>query len=842
MRAEQDGEGSGAARRRLGNLTRTQEEVRRVWIASFFDTLAQDARYTWRSWRRNPGFALGSIGVLALGLGSSIALFGALDRILFRELPYRDPGGLVSFGVVDKAQPSGEVESITDWDYFLNWEPPPEPLEEVTTIFAGPAFCDITERRPERVPCQSVEWNFLRVLGVAPILGRDFVLEDDQRGAPRVALVSYELWQRRFSGATDVNGKHVTIGGEEVPVIGVLPPDFKMPLGASEILLPEQMHPMNVRQPYFLFLSAIGRLKPGVTPEQALMILGPRLHEGARGMAERYPGTYAPGVRSLRDRQMGDAPAVAWLLLAAIGALLLIACANVTNLNLARLASRGHEFEIREAVGAGRGRMVRLAFTEGFLLTLSAGMLGLVLAWGLLTAFVRLAPSHIATLSEASLDWRVAFLAVLLTAGVGILIGIWPAFGIARTHWLQHGSRAIQGLRPRLRFALITLQIAVTVAMLGASSLLVRSLWNQTSIPLGFRAEQVITLAIDLNNSRYVNPRQQADFLERLMDRIHEWKGTDAATLSSAPVPTGIRRTASYMPVDGAPWEFQPGGSMMRIRIAAPGYFETLGIHLQSGRPFLERDRDTTLPAAVLSESAARILFPGQDPLGHTVTLPSEPPRVQVEVVGVASDIQNSGLNQPPQPEIYTVWTRQPDPMLQICYIALRTSAPAADAVAFLRNTVEEFDPALPFEVGLLTDEVTNLTARARFLAWLISAFSWIALVLAATGLYGVVSYLVTQRTRDIGVRMALGAAPGRITRQFAGEVGLWIAAGMVLGGVLAWATSRILEGQLYEVTPGDPVSWGIALVTLVAVLVFATLRPARRAARVDPATALRTE
>lgn len=834
-----------AARRKLGNTTQVCEEVHRMNTILFLEETARNVRLSLRTLRRNPGFALTAVLVLALGLGASTAMFSALDRILFRPLPYGDAARLVNLDVLLHAP-----------EYAEHWKPAPEPFTAVTTT-AGADTCDVTEQQPERLRCAPVESNFLQTLDVRVTLGRDFTPEDDVRGARPVAIISHDVWARRFGADRGAIGRTIDLNGKRTAVIGVLPAGFAAPGvgGQADILQPQQSLATFSDG---VILTAFGRLKPGVTPEQAETAIAPVIEATAKGSGGVRPANLPrrpsqPQVVPLRNYLVGDASRVAWLLLGAVAGLLLIACINVANLILARLAARNREFAVRSALGSGRARLARLALTECLLLAVAGGGLGLLFATAMLRVFVQLAPSSIPEIGQASLDLRTFAGAAVLALAAGAVVGIWPALSVLRSRALQYGPRATAAVRPRTRFTLVTVQIALTVAMLAGSTLLLRTLWKLAAVPLGYQSERVVTLNMTLNVARY--PKDSRDpFFERLLERIRGIPGTTAATMTSAAPPTGTSLLMGICcPVDrqpprnirGSP-QAGPGTfvvkatQLMRLREVTPGYFQTFSIPILRGRGFAEADR-TAQPIVILSESAAQTLFPGQDPIGHTVRLPSA--KVWSEVVGVAREIRNTGPIQKPEPELYTLW--QPDGIASYgstAFFAMRTQATTADAVAFLKQAVAELDPQLPVTVQPLDVEVARQTDRPRFLAWLLSAFAGLALLLAAAGLYGVASYLVTQRTRDIGVRIALGAAPADISRQVVGEAARWIAAGAVLGCALAWAGTRVLKAHLYGISSHDPLSWIAALGVLCVALLLAVLRPATRAARVDPMEALRAD
>jgi predicted permease len=869
MRAEHDGVEAAAARRRLGNILHTREAMRRVWIAEWWDALRQDAHFTWRSWRRRPAFALSAIFVLALGLGASTALFAALDRVLFRPLPYADPDRLVSVGWVTLRGGSllfeRMTESMNDAFYVQEWDTTPAPFQRVTAMFAlvpGIRNCEIADGQPEGLRCDLVEHNFLSVLGVRVALGRDFSREDDVRGAPPVALISHALWVRRFGGDPGVVDRTLSLERgaslQQVRVLGVLPPDFEMPFEASDILLPAQLRPDpngRVRTQ----ITVLARLTPGVTPERARLMVESQWRQITnlpRNFREEWR------VRRLHDRRVGDAARVAWLLMGAVAVFLLIACVNVTNLMLARVGERRREFGVRAAIGAGRMRLARLALAESLLLALAAGGIGLLVAFALLETFVAMAPPGIPGVADASIDLRVFAVAALLVVVTGTAIGVWPAVSVFRVgdlHGLRSTPTSSPGARPRLRFALVTTQIALTLALLGGSALLLRSLWNVVSVPLGFNAERVITLSATLSRVRYPTVEHGATFFEELIARTQAIPGTVSMAFSdSSPPPSPSGAVLTGWEIEGRPVEPNAQQPTFRIRSVTPRYFETFQIPVVRGRTFQEADWAGE-PAVALNESAERLLFPGERALGRRIrgqalpTISGQPAqRPWYTVVGVIADTRNGqALTDEPRPEIYFVARpgRWGGPMAALAalsaaggHLSLRTTARPADAAAFLRQIAADLDPRQLVTIQTGDEKLTTLTAQPRFIAWLLSAFAALALLLAAAGLYSVASYLVLQRRRDIGLRMAIGASPRDVARQFVGEAGRWIIAGALVGAALGWMGTRALQSQLYQVEPLDPWSWTGALLALALVLVMAVFRPAYRAAHVDPVTALRSE
>jgi putative ABC transport system permease protein len=567
-------------------------------------------------------------------------------------------------------------------------------------------------------------------------------------------------------------------------------------------------------------------------------------------------------VRSLHDRRVGDAPRIAWLLIGAVAVFLLIACVNVTNLMLARVGERRREFAVRAAIGAGRMRLARLALAESLLLALTAGGIGLLVAFGLLETFVAMAPPGIPGLADASIDLRVFVTAALLVVATGTAIGVWPAVSVLHLgamHGLRSTGASSPGARPRVRFALVTTQIALTLALLGGSALLLRSLWNVVNVPLGFDAEQIVTVSATLSRVRYPTVEHGAVFFEELLARARAMPGAVSAAMSNAaPPPLLSGASLRGVEVEGRPVAPGVPQAAFRNRSVTPRYFETFRIPLVEGRTFEEADWAGE-PAVALNESAARMLFAGERAVGRRLRFPPPPAiggqpvvRRWYTVVGVTADVRNAeALTDQPNPEIYFVarpgnWG---GPMAAFAafttpsgHLSLRTTANPADAAAFLRQIVAGIDPGQLVTIQTSDEQLTQLTAQPRFIAWLLTAFAALALLLAAAGLYSVASYLVTRRRRDIGVRIAIGASPSDVARQVVGEAGRWIIGGAVAGSALGWMGTRALQSQLYGVPALDPWSWTGALVALAVVLVMAVVRPAYRAAHVDPVTALRAD
>ena len=843
MRAAHDGVSESSARARLGGELRTREEMHDVWRWVWVEAVAQDVRFTLQAWRRHPGFAIAAIATLALGLGAATGMFSMVDRILFKPLPYRADSRLVSVGVM---APLDTSEFLLGHDYVQLWRETPEAFEGVTTVTAGTSECDLTEeQRPERLTCARAEWNLLPVLGVGVAAGRDLRREDDRPGAAKVALISHGLWRRRFGGDPAVQGKRLTIDGEPVDIAGVLPREFQLPsMAVADIVMPQQLSPVVPGRPVAIaFLRGFARLKEGVTPEQAHASLQPLFQEMLKTVPPGFRKEVTLRVRPLRDRQVGDARRAAWLLLGAVAALLLIACANVANLLLARLAARERELAVRSSLGASRQRLVGLVMVESLLLSTGGAVLGMAVAYGLVRAFVAMAPAGIPKLAEAAVDLRAMAVAVVVALAAAVLTGAWPAIAISRLKGLS-GAMTVRGIRPWTRLAMVSAQIALTVTLLGGCSLLLRSLWNQQHVALGFETSRVLTASLTLSRARYGQAPQQIAFFDQLLERASRAPGVMGAALSDSLPPHGAARSMIYSGIDveGRPKSRGGTGGMVTWRSVTPGYLETLGIPVVHGRRFTEEDRKAAEPAMILSESLARRIFPAGDALGKRLRPGGEGQPWQM-VVGVARDVRNVGPVLASEPEYYVARGRVLRDAHRRSFLIVRMQRATAESTArWLRGEIAALDPTLPVTFQTLEERAGELSERPRFTAWVLTAFAALALVLACMGLAGVASYLVTQRTRDIGVRIALGATPGDIRNGVWVEAARWVAVGAVMGAGLSWAAARTIGSFLHGVKPTDAPTWAAAVLVLCGSLALAVVWPARRAARVDPMRALRTE
>jgi len=830
-----------AARREFGGVEQAKELYRDQRSLQFVDALMQDLRFALRGLVNRPGFAIVAILTLALGIGSTTAVFSVVDRILFRSLPYPHDDRLVSFG--DKA-PFEANEFVLGPDY-VDWKRAQTPFESVTSFVPGGADCDLTEKNPVRLKCTLVESTFLPTFEIQPFLGRNFSSDEDRPNAPRVALVSYGLWRSRFASDRNLPGRTISLDGKPTLVVGVLPPQFEMPnLGHDDILVPAALDGSTDRGPNArqIILRAFARLKPGITIKQAAVAMEPLFQQSLNYVPPQFRREVSFRVRSLRDRQIQDARVASWVLLGAVLAVLLVACTNVANLLLARATSRVRELAVRTALGATRGRLVRQALAESMLLGVLGGLAGCWFAQLLLRLFVSIAPEGIPRLEQAAIDVRVLLFALGVSLMSGILFGLASALRRPAPELLTgKGNRATS--RGMLRQLLVTVQIAVSMILLAGAGLLLRSLWKLETVALGMDTKRVITAGINLVEYRYPDPAKQLDFFNRVESRLKQMPGVTSLALSdSLPPSGGIQATFLSSLETPGHTKFSAGtGGMIGYRFVTPAYFPALGIPILRGRAFREEDRALSERPVILSEALAKKLFPnGEDPLGKSFRF-----GLQTDwrtIVGIAGDVKNNGLAAPADPEFYIPWKNESTGYFRSGHLILQ-SAINSDAVAkWIRSETAAIDPTVPVTIEVMKTRVGKLAQQPRFTAVLLSLFAGMGVLLAGIGIYGVVGFLVAQQTREIGIRIALGATPQNVLKMVLSNMVRWTAAGAALGLLGAWLSSRLLESLLFEVRAHDPLLLGAALFALLAVAFFAAWIPARRAMSVDPMVALRYE
>ncbi len=837
------------ARIQFGAVEAAREQSHEQKPGWWLGTLVQDVRYALRGFRRSPLFALTVVATLALGIGATTAVFSVVDRILFRSLPYAQDDRLVSVGLVQ----SLERQEFMLGGFFYEWRDNQKPFASLT-FERGVNECNLTEANPVHLQCAVVAQNFLPTLGIAPVLGRNFSPDEDLPNVATVALISYGLWLSRFNRDPAVLNKTIRVDEHPVRIIGVLPHDFEMPrLQPADIVVPAQMdvaaqHTVNSGIGFPMW--AFARLKPGVSVQQASAELQPLFQHTQQWIPKEIRQDFHLQVRFIRDRQMQEAYQVAWVLLGAVFAVLLIACANVASLFSARALARERELAVRSALGASRTRLIRQTLTGALLLAIAGAAAGCLLAQLLLRVFIAIAPTGLPFLAQAQLDVRIILFTVLLALICAAIFGIVPALqkpNVTRLVTKQTRSTT----HARLRRFLVAAQIGISVVLLSGASLLLQSFRNLEHQNLGMQTRNVLTLHIPLNGDRYPSGQGYMDFYLRVENTLQHLPGVTAVGMTNSLPPDDgswhddVRY--SDMIVAGRPPTPPGTGGTVISRAVTPAYFHVLKIPILRGRGFSEQDRQSSSHPVILSQLLAARLFPEGNAIGQHLLRAVFNPYLTVDgpanvVVGVAGNVKNAGLAGQDDPEIYTLRTNHSENWGRHNFFLLETPFPASVIAPWLRAEIAHLDPNAPVEIGTLSQEVSKLADRPRFETALLGFFAACGLLMAIIGLYGVISYVATQRTQEIGVRMALGATRADILRLIAMEGIRLIVLGGVFGLGAALAAAQLLKSLTFHVGPRDPATY-IAVVSLLGLVALAaTLIPARAAMRTDPGEALRHE
>jgi putative ABC transport system permease protein len=825
---------------KLGGVEQAKQSCRDRRGLPWLETLLQDVRFGLRMLRKNPGFTSVAVLTLALGIGGTTSVFSIVDRALFREPPYPHADRLVSFGVLAPIEPR---EFMLAPEYAA-WRAHQTPFLAMTSMMPGGAGCDLTEHNPVHLTCARVESTFLPTLGVQPILGRNFTHEEDLPHAPHAALVSYGLWRARFGGDPSIVGRSILLDSQPTVVVGVLPENFEMPtLGQADLLVPQALDEGALRRDDpTVILRTFARLKPKVTTAQARSALEPLFQGSLQYVPAPFRNEVGLSVRSLRDYQTRDVRLRSWMLFGAVLAVLLAACANVASLLLARAANRQREMAVRAALGASSTRLVRQMFTESLLLGAMGGAIGCWLAYELVRLFGSIAPAAESGPPPAALNLRAVLFAAGTSLFCGFLFGLAPALRRPAPRSLI-GQDARTTSRGALRHVLVASQIAISLILLASTGSFLRSLWNLQRAPLGLDAENLEIAQITLAPYRYPQAARQLEFFGELETRLRQIPGLSSLALSDSLPPSGSMRATIYSRIQiagRAPFAAGTGG-MVGWRAVTPEYFSALQIPILRGRAFTEDDRTPGRNPIILSESLARRLLPGENPLGHSLRFGLQGPwRL---VVGVAGNVKNNGLEARADPEFYVPWKQdEAETSYRAAYVILRTPLSPGTIAAWVRAQVASLDPTVPVRVETMSLRVGKLVQVPRFNAVLLSFFAAVAVALSAIGIYGVVGFLVTERTREIGIRMALGAAPRAVLALVLGSLAVWTTAGTLFGLLGSWFAARLLRSLVFDVPAHDSWAIGAAVALQFVTVLVACWIPARRATRVDPMVALRYE
>jgi putative ABC transport system permease protein len=802
-------------------------------------SLWQDLRYGLRLIRKSPGFSTVVVLTLAVGIGANTAIFSVVNAVMLRSLPFRDPDRLVR---LNESNPErGWPTFSVSHPNFLDWRERNQTFETMAAT-GGTSVNLGSAGQTEVVRGSVVSIDFLTVLGCSPVIGRNFLPEEDKPGGnARVIILTYGSWQKRFAGEPDVVGKTLTINDNAFTIVGVLPESFGWGSGNNfELLLPLAPDPGRNRGDHRLMV--IGKLKEGVSREQALADMNTIAAQLADQFPESNKGWSVAG-QSFYDWLIPEQIRRSLLLfLGAVGFVLLIACSNVANLMLARAAARQKEISIRIALGASRFRIGSQLLVEALSLAMISGVAGLGVAWLATRALKALDSGDVPRLDELSLDGRVLGFSLLISLLTGVLFGLAPAIHAARTNlneMLKEGGRSVTAgrVRQRVRSLLVTVEVGLSVALLISAGLLLRSFWLLQDVNPGFKPDHLLTMRINLPRTRYPENPPAWAFYKRFLEEASALPGIRSVGLTSG-IPMGGGNTAGQIQIEGKPAAADGSNSSADWRIVSPGYFRTMGIPLR-GREFDDRDGDSQ-PGTVISEEMARRYWSDEDPIGKSVTLLSFGKKT-FTIVGVAGNVRSLALDSDPAPMAYV--STQVAAAWNPMNFVVRTSGEPTTQVSALRGTLATIDPNVPiYDIGTVDELLSNSLGSRRFTMFLIGAFAAVALLLACVGLFGVMAYLVSQRTHEIGVRLALGARPGDVFRLIIGRGMALASIGSGLGLAGAWAIGRFLGSMLYQIKPSDPITLACAPLLLLVVAFLACYVPALRAMRVDPMVALRYE
>jgi putative ABC transport system permease protein len=802
-------------------------------------SLASDLRYGTRLLRQSPVFGAIAVIALALGIGANTAIFSTVHALLLRALPFADPDRLVM--VWEDVSWAGFPKNTPAPGNFADWKAQNRVFTDMAATRGG--MGNLTaDGAPEQVQGRLVTANFFDVLGVRPLLGRAFTADEDRQGAP-VVLISYGLWQRRYAGDPAIVNRTMRINGLSVTVIGVMPRDFAFRDREVAFWSPIHFTPSDLQNHGSHYLNVVARLKPGIPIERAreeMAAIAKRI-EQQHPNDNRNVGTV---VVPIREDMLGDTRLAVLVLMGAAGCVLLIACANLANLLLARAVARQREIAVRAALGAGRGRLIRQMVTEGVLLSLIGGVLGLAVARVGMAFLSKLMPAAFA-LADQALDTRLLLFTFAVSLLTGLLFSIVPALQASRASLndaLRQGGRGgIGGRRATTRDALVVLEVAAALVLLVGAGLMLKTLARLRAIDIGFRSDHLLTLRTTLPRNRYADPAKRLAFFQRVMEGVRALPGVETASYNNLLPFLSIGNTQGYT-IDGI--TLQPGTeSDALLRVGDPDYLKCLGVRLIEGRLPDARDGATAPRVIVINETFAKRYWPKATALGHRIRMHEGGVPIWRTVIGVVQDVRERGYELAMKPGVYIPYTQYVDTWAQPEMWIVRTKGDPAALAGAVRRVIAEVDPEQPVAAVRTFDEILdrNVADRARQMT-LLGAFAGLALLLASIGLYGVLSYAVTQRSREIGLRMALGASARGVVGIVVGR-GLALAgAGLLIGLGTAAAATRAMKTMLYGVDAIDPATFAAVSGLLLAISALACWVPAWRASRVEPIVVLRDE
>lgn len=806
-------------------------------MAHALECVIQDMRYAARTLRKSLGFSLVVLAALALGIGATTAIFTVVNSVLLEPLPFPHADRLVALREV---RPDGHVNPSVQTQNLLDWRAHNRSFEYVAALSQLPINVAAANGDAEQVNGLRVTADFFPLLGIRPLIGRWLTAEDDQPGAPARVILSYGYWKRRFGGDPQIVGGQLNVSGGPGEVIGVMPSGFALPNIRAEVFVAAQIDPASAPSDGRYF-QVYGRMREGVRIGAAQAEMRSLAAQTAAERPERN-ARWSATAMPLLDDAVGNVRVALLVLLGAVFFVLALCCVNVANLYLMRTYNRARELAVRHALGAGRGRIVHQLLAESLLLTLTGGLLGIGFAYLGVQALLALLPASfpLPRLAEVQVDGRVLLVCLGVSIIAGVTFGVVPALIAdfrSPADALRHSARSVAGRRSALGRMLVVAEVALALVLVCGAGLMARSFIELNRVNPGFRPERLLTVRMLLLPAKY-GPDSNARVVEQMLDRIRALPQVSAAAsihwlpLNGIGSASGVSRADRPAPPPGS-------GTGAGFSVISDGYFHTMGIPLIAGREFDSHDRTGSRPVAVINQAAARMLYPDDNPIGKQLSVDWVGPP-HAEIVGVASDARFEGIESRPEPFIFLPNLQRPS---LYCGLVIRTAGDPVAMSAAVREAIRSVDPEQGvMETSTMEQRITDSVAQPRLQTILLGVFGILALVLACIGIYGVLAYAVSERWREIGVRVALGATPGRILREILSS-GLSLAAiGLLIGLAAALALTRYLEALLYSVRPTDPAVFGLAIATLLLVATAACYLPARRAARVDPIVVLREE
>jgi putative ABC transport system permease protein len=829
-----------AAALRFGSVDAAKEAVRSRWTLEFLEHARQDADYAMRGLRWNPGFGITAVLSLALGTGAAIAIFTVADGLLLRPLPVRDPDRMIM--VWEHNTRVGRTpRNVIAPANFLDWQKQNTVFQSMAAFADGRRVLD-DGKQVDEVGVQFVTFDLLPMTGVQPWRGRLFTREEDLPGAPDVVILTYAIWQSRFAGSDAAVGRKVQINGRPATIVGVMPPGFYFRNRETDLWTTIGLDPArDYRKTSGRSLNCVARLKPGVSLRAAqaeMTAIAARLEQAY----PEFDKNWTVNLETLRDSMVHQVKTSVYVLLGAVGLLLAVACANVANLLLARHTARRREMAVRSAIGAGQWRVVRQMITESLVLGAAGGLLGLGLARVGVAGLLALAPRDLTQSAAVAIDLRVVMFALGLSLFTGLLFGMAPAVSAARSDLisgLREGTRGSGGGHG-FRNVLVAAEVALSIVLLAGAGLLFRTLAALQSVNPGLDSSNVLTFRVSLPNARYREPAQRSQFFERALDRLRALPGVRAAS-SINYLPFKGMASGTGIHIGGRPPDRPGERSIATIRTVMPGYFSAIGIPLLQGRDFDQRDNTVAAPYRfIVNETFARRYLAGENPLSKSVMAHMQDENPYGQIIGVVGDVKEGSVDHEPTPTVYYNQAHMDAGMM---VFVLRVHGDPMALAGPARGVIRDLDSTQPVaDIAPMQTVVRETFARQRFSAILLIGFSVIAVVLAAIGIYGVLAYSVAERTREIGIRMALGADAARVIGMVASAGARVVAMGTAAGMAGAFLLTGLLKSMLFGVEPHDAVTFVAVPCVLGLVAMIAAYLPARRASQVAPADALRAD